>query len=58
MGCCLPDEEETATTDEENEEDTSKDPTYRNKVKTVKTSNRITRSNKGQENTHCSLIAH
>jgi hypothetical protein len=51
-------EEETATTDEENEEDTSKDPTYRNKVKTVKTSNRITRSNKGQENTHCSLIAH
>ena len=40
------------------EEDTSKDPTYRNKVKTIQTSERVTRSNKGQENTHCSLIEH
>jgi hypothetical protein len=51
-------ENETDTTEEENEEDTTNDPTYRNKVKTIQTSERVTRSNKGQENTHCSLIEH
>ena len=50
-----PTEAETATTNEENEEDTNNVPTYRNKVKTVQTSDRITRSNKGQENTQYSL---
>ena len=44
-----------ATTNEENEEDTNNVPTYRKKVKTVQTSDRITKSNKGQENTQYSL---
>jgi hypothetical protein len=51
-----PTEEDTDTTDEEDEEKTSKDPTYKNKVKTENSSKRVTRSNKNPGNIHCSLI--
>ena len=51
-----PTTDEEDATEEEMEEDTTNDPTYKYKARTIQTSNRVTRSNKGQGNTHCSLV--
>ena len=50
--------EKKDTTDDEDEKEASKDPTYTNKAKIENSNRRVTRSNKNTENIHCSLIAH